>query len=245
MSGIFDPENKVMQIGVKFADLLLVNAMTIVFSVPVVTMGAALSAMHDQVLKIWRDEQTGIIKGYWKAFRENLKQGTKLFLMYLLVAAVLGVDIYLIASDKINWGTYFNLFIAAVSVIYLFSFIWIFVLQSRYKLTIKDTIVFSFTRIIAFPIRTLGMALTLILPLLLAYYFAYLTILVFLLGITVPGILGTCFYNRALDVMEDDSEKVQAEAGESEEDDDDEDDFDEEEEDFIEEDEDEESEVTE
>ena len=83
MSGIFDPENKVMQIGVKFADLLLVNAMTIVFSVPVVTMGAALSAMHDQVLKIWRDEQTGIIKGYWKAFRENLKQGTKLFLMYL------------------------------------------------------------------------------------------------------------------------------------------------------------------
>ena len=28
MSGIFDPENKMMQIGVKFADLLLVNAMT-------------------------------------------------------------------------------------------------------------------------------------------------------------------------------------------------------------------------
>jgi hypothetical protein len=83
---------------------------------------------------------------------------------------------------------------------------------------------------------------------LLAYYFAYLTILVFLLGITVPGILSTCFYNHALNVMEDDSEKVQPDTEEDEEDeddDDDEDDFDEEEEDFIEEDEDEESEVTE
>ena len=55
MSGIFDPENKVMQIGVKFADLLIVNAMTMILSIPIVTMGAAFSAMHDQVLKIWRD----------------------------------------------------------------------------------------------------------------------------------------------------------------------------------------------
>jgi len=41
-----------------------------------------------------------------------------------------------------------------------------------------------------------------------------LLILVFIMGITVPGILSTCFYNHALNVMEDDSEKVQENAEE-------------------------------
>ena len=202
MSGIFDPENKVMQIGVKFADLLLVNAMTIVFSIPVVTMGAALSAMHDQVLKIWRDEQTGIIKGYWKAFRENLKQGTKLFLMYLLVAAVLGVDSYLIASDKINWGTYFNLFIAAVSVIYLFSFIWIFVLQSRYTFGIKDMIKYSLVLAFQNIPATVAMIILFLAPFALFLTVANSAPYVFLAGLSLPAFLQAMLYSRILNKFE-------------------------------------------
>lgn len=202
MSGIFDPENKVMQIGVKFADLLIVNAMTILFCLPVVTIGAAFSAMHDQVLKIWRDEQTGIIKGYWTAFWANLKQGTKLWLMYLAVAAVLGADIYLIASDTINWGTYFNLFMIAVSIVYLFSFVWIFVLQSRYTFGIKDMIKYSL--VLAFQNIPATMAMVI---LFLAPFALFLTIgdsapYVFLAGFSLPAFLQAMLYSRILDHFE-------------------------------------------
>ena len=236
---------KFYEFSVKLMELMWLNFLVFITSLPIFTIGASFSAMHKVLVQICRDEEEQITRTFFSAFKENFKQATLIWLMYLGVFAILILDNWALHALNNDSVKYLKLMVPVLAFIAILSLCWVFVLQSRYKLTIKDTIVFSFTRIIAFPIRTLCMALTLILPLLLAYYFAYLTILVFLLGITVPGILGTCFYNRALDVMEDDSEKVQAEAGESEENDDDEDDFDEEEEDFIEEDEDEESEVTE
>lgn len=202
MSGIFDPESKVMQLGVKFADLLLVNAMTILLSIPVVTMGAALSAMHDQVLKIWRDEQTGIMKGYWNAFRSNLKQGTQLLLIYLAVGGILGADIYLIASDTINWGTYFNLFVIAVGIIYLFSFIWVFILQSRYTFGIQDMIKYSLVMGFQNIPATVAMIILFLAPFALFLVSGDAAPYVFLMGFSLPAFLQAMLYSRILNRFE-------------------------------------------
>lgn len=247
---------KFYEFSVKLMELMWLNFLVFITSLPIFTIGASFSAMHKVLVQIYRDEEEQITRTFFSAFKENFKQATLIWLMYLGVFAILILDYWALNSLNNDSLKYLNLLVPVLAFIAILSLCWVFVLQSRYKLTIKDTIVFSFTRIIAFPIRTLGMALTLILPLLLAYYMATLTILVFLLGITVPGILGTCFYNHALNVMEDDSEKVQPETEDVEEKEDDED-FDEEyeeyeeEEDFSEEDdeeyieEEEKSEVTE
>ena len=202
MSGIFDPENKIMQIGVKFADLLLVNAMTMLLSIPVVTMGAAFSAMHSQVLKIWRDEQTGIIKGYWADFRSNLKQGTKLFLIYLAVGCVLGADVYLIASDTINWGTYFNLLVLAVSLVYLISFIWVFILQSRYTFGLKDMIKYSLVMGFQNIPATLAMIVLFLAPFALFLINSNIAPYFFLMGLSLPAFLQAMLYSRILNHFE-------------------------------------------
>ena len=202
MSGIFDPENKVMQIGVKFADLLIVNAMTMILSIPIVTMGAAFSAMHDQVLKIWRDEQTGIFLGYWKAFLGNLKQGTALWLIYMAAGGVVAADLYLIASDTINWGTYFNLFALAVGIIYLVSFVWIFVLQSRYTFGIKDMIKYSLVLGFRNLPASIAMIVLFIAPFALFLINSNVAPWFFLMGLSLPAFLQAMLYSRVLDRFE-------------------------------------------
>ena len=77
-----------MQFMNKVADLMILNLLTIVCMIPIITTGAALTAMHYQVLKIVRDEECYIVKGYFKAFRENFKQSTAIWLIMLVIGAV-------------------------------------------------------------------------------------------------------------------------------------------------------------
>ena len=202
MSGIFDPENKVMQIGVKFADLLLINAMTLIFSIPVVTAGAAFSAMHALALKIYRDEQSAVIREYWRAFRQNLKQGTKLLLIYLAIGAVLGIDIYLIAADKLNWGQYFNLLVLAVTAIYLISLVWVFVLQSRYTFGWKDMIKYSL--VLGFRNIPTSVAMVILAAAPVAFFLTMSKAIpfVFLMGLSLPAFLQAMMYSRIMDRFE-------------------------------------------
>ena len=209
---------------VKLSELMWLNLLVFLTSLPIITIGASFSAMHTVLVKIYRDEEEKITGEFFSAFGKNFKQATLIWLIYLGVFGILMLDDWALHSLNNDSLKYLNLMVPVLTFIALLSLCWVFVLQSRYKLTIKDTIVFSFTRIIAFPIRTLGMFFTLFAPLLLAYYMPTLTILVFLFGITVPGILGTCFYNHALNVMEDDSERVQAEQAKEESEEEEEDD---------------------
>lgn len=202
MSGIFDPENKVMQLGVKFADLLLVNAMTLLLSLPVITAGAAFSAMHYMVLRIYRDEQASVIREYWRAFRQNWKQGTRLLLIYLGIGAVLGCDIYLIAADLINWGQYFNLLVLAVTVIYLISLAWVFVLQSRYNYGIRDMVKYSL--VLGFRNLPASVAMVILAAAPIAFFLVMAKAIPFvlLMGASLPAFLQAMLYSRILDRFE-------------------------------------------
>ena len=202
MSGIFDPENKMMQLGVKFADLLLVNAMTLLLSLPVITAGAAFSAMHYMVLRIYRDEQASVIREYWRAFRQNWKQGTRLLLIYLGIGAVLGCDIYLIAADLINWGQYFNLLVLAVTVIYLISLAWVFVLQSRYNYGIRDMVKYSL--VLGFRNLPASVAMVILAAAPIAFFLVMATAIpiVLLMGASLPAFLQAMLYSRILDRFE-------------------------------------------
>ena len=210
---------KFYEFSVKLMELMWLNVLVFVTSLPVITIGASFSAMHTVLVKIYRDEEDKITREFFSAFKQNFKQATLIWLIYLGIFAVLILDDFamrLLENDSLK---YLDLLVPVLTFITILSLCWVFVLQSRYKLTIKDTIVFSFTRIIAFPIRTLFMALSLVVPFAIAYYFDGLTIVVFLMGITVPGILSTCFYNHALNVMEDDSEMHQEEEADAEDED--------------------------
>lgn len=187
----------------KLSELMWVNLLTILCSLPIITAGSAFTAMNYVLLAIYRDEEHKITKMYFDAFRTNFAQATKLWLIYLAYFAFLGLDAWAMGALQNETLKYLEILLPLLTIIGVLSMAWCFVLQARYTLTMKDTLLSSITRIIAFPFRTIGMGLSLLSPLLLTMFFPQFFILVPLMGISGAGLLCICFYNGALLVMED------------------------------------------
>lgn len=198
---------KFFAFATKLAQLMWLNILTILCSLPVITAGAAFTALHRVLVDIYRDEENKITKTYFVSFGKNFWQATKIWLIYLVFYAVLLADYWALKALDNNTIRYLNILIPVLVFISSLSLSWVFVMQSRYDLSMKDTLAFSFTRIIAFPLRTLFMGATLLLPFIVTIYLPKFFILIPLLGVSGPGVIATCFYNGALKIMEDDSEE--------------------------------------
>ena len=70
----FDLDSPLMQVLNKVADLLWLNILTLICCIPIVTAGASLTAMNYMALKIVRNEECYITKGFFKSFKQNFKQ---------------------------------------------------------------------------------------------------------------------------------------------------------------------------
>lgn len=73
-------------------NLLILNLLFLVCSIPIVTIGPSLTATYYVALKMIRKEETGIAKDFFHSFRMNLKQGMILGVGALLLVAVLLAD---------------------------------------------------------------------------------------------------------------------------------------------------------
>ena len=80
----------------KVADLLLLNLLFILFSLPVVTVGTSATAMH-YALRRWKEGEGSIVKDFMKSFRLNLRQATILWCVFLALAAAMTANFGMIS----------------------------------------------------------------------------------------------------------------------------------------------------
>ncbi|MGN1184899.1 MAG: DUF624 domain-containing protein, partial [Oliverpabstia sp.] len=76
MNNLFNPDNKFFTFMGKVADLMILNLLCIVCCLPIVTAGASITALYYVTLKIARNEETYIARGFFHSFKENFKQAT-------------------------------------------------------------------------------------------------------------------------------------------------------------------------
>ena len=201
MGGIFNPDSKFMIYGGRFADMMWLNVLFLCFTVPVITAGASYTAMHSVLLKIYWGEEYSVTKDFFYAFKKNLKQTTILWFLYLAVGLILCCDYnYLKSAEEIpvffRYGIYF------VTVIYLFSMCWVFILQSRYENNIKNTIRNSFLIGISNLLQTIVMMFLFCLPVLIVLLWIQMFPVVLMAGFTLAGILQTMLYSRVFKKLE-------------------------------------------
>lgn len=94
--GFFSTENKAMQLLDVFFDYLLLLLFTLVFSIPVITIGPALTAKYYTAMKIARKESPNVMQSFLKSFKENFRQGLLLELISLAAILILAADWYIV-----------------------------------------------------------------------------------------------------------------------------------------------------
>lgn len=102
MKKIFDMKNPVFRFMGNVFDLIYLNFLYLVASLPIATMGAALSSLHHVTYKILKGQEPSISKVFIQSFKQNWKQGTVLFLTLILPLLIVTCDIaFLIFSEDI------------------------------------------------------------------------------------------------------------------------------------------------
>ena len=92
--GAFHPDSEFMQALGRVADFVILNVLCVLFSLPVVTAGAAMTAKYYVSMKIIRGEEPVAFQAFWRSFRDNFKQATMIWLPALVILLVLAWDWY-------------------------------------------------------------------------------------------------------------------------------------------------------
>ena len=139
MRDLFNIESPFMQLLTRVGDLIIVNVLYLVCCVPIVTIGAATAALHKVGQAIVYDTDNGIFKTFFRAFRDNFKQATALWLMMLVFAAAMGCN-YLLISGFVagTLATVLKCVLVAAIVLVLVLAAYMFPLMVRYTNTLRE-----------------------------------------------------------------------------------------------------------
>lgn len=98
MKTLFDLDNPVLEKLQPIADLVVVSIMWLVFSMPIVTIGAASSAMYYATVKVIRHKRETLSKAFLHSFKDNLKQGT-------IITLIFAAEVFLAIAYFNNFNT--------------------------------------------------------------------------------------------------------------------------------------------
>ena len=149
LQGLFNYDNPVWRFIGKLGDLILLNILWIVCSIPIVTAGAATTAVYYVTLKLVRDENDGTIKNCFHSFKENFVQSTIIWVILLAAGALLAFDFWFFLTGQMNSLTGVpKLLMTAVFggflMLYIFISTYVFALQSRFYNPVKRTLFNAF-----------------------------------------------------------------------------------------------------
>jgi uncharacterized membrane protein YesL len=198
--------NVIIRVSSMIALLVLINLLTLLCCLPIITIGAALTSMHDVLQMIIRKEDGYVTRRYFSSFRKNMKQATLLWVPFLFIFSGCVADVIIIFSAPGLIPGYIMIPAGVAGLFALFVFQWVFPLQARFKGNFGVVMKMSFLLAVArFP-RTFVMAAVCILPVIAVRSILTLP-LVMLFGISVPGIIGAKIYHPVFTELEQEEEK--------------------------------------
>ena len=139
---ILKPDSPVMDFISTVADLIILNLLFIICSIPIVTFGAAYSAKYYVAMKKVRGEETGTIVPFFKAFKRNFKQSTIVWAVMLAAYALIGLDWqWILYNGWANTPLIYKIGVIVFSVLALLMTFAVFPVIARYEM--KTTEVFK------------------------------------------------------------------------------------------------------
>ena len=133
-------DSPVMRFLGRIGDIIILNLIFVVTSLPVITIGTALSALYTVVMKLARGEDPSILKEYMKAFRRNMKPATISWLFMAAVGAFIFVDFRLVGAFSGTAYTVMRLLLAVIFGVWVLVFLYLFPYIARFENTVLNSI---------------------------------------------------------------------------------------------------------
>lgn len=134
MGKFFDTENWLWRWMGKIPDFFALSLLWIVCCVPIVTVFPSTIALYDSIAHCVRGDEGGTYRRFFRTFRQELKRGILLSLLWLTLALVLYCGYNAILSgEESNLSSALSLIYLISMAIPLGTVCWLIPLQSRFS----------------------------------------------------------------------------------------------------------------
>lgn len=192
-----DPESRALQGLTGFLAFVALNLLYLALCLPVVTIGAATSALYEVLIRYSDDERGRPLKDFLPAFGRNFGRAT-------LVALCLLPPVVLLAFSGVFWFSHGSTLAGAASVISFLGAAYLFVaflygmaqvayFRSGVRQTLKNALLLPWAE----PVRTLGILLIPVTLVALTLIFPPFAIVLLTVGFSV-GAYATAFLFRSV-----------------------------------------------
>lgn len=194
MGSLFNLDSPLMQFLNRVTDLIILNLVCIFCCLPIVTAGASLTALHYITLKMVKGEEGYIVRSFFRSFRNNFRQATLIWLIFLGISVLYVIDIRILGgmADKLP-----SVLKTIISCFYLFiclTAMYVFPLLARFENTIRNSIRNAFFMSILHIGKSLLIAVIYILPLIVVQLHFMMIPVYLLIGLSGPAFLGSYFW---------------------------------------------------
>ena len=128
-------------------DIVIMSALFLLCCLSVVTIGASASALYFTVYRKYQMRSDSLSKDFMRSFKENLKSGIILHMLYLIYGGAVGFNIWFAINGlgDIKLPDWYLLvsFVPLLPIIFTLPFVY--PLLARFKNGIKGTLTNSFT----------------------------------------------------------------------------------------------------
>lgn len=214
MNSLFSYDSKLMQILMKVGDLMILNILFILCSLPIVTIGAAQAGLYSAA-KVMQDpdDDSSPAKAYFKGFINGFGSIT---LAWFLVEALLAVLI-ICSLWALRFGSPLWILVVAIATFGHLTCL-IPVIHARFSCKFWQLIRNAFLIALAHPIRTFGVLALTWLPavmfLTLTYYFIQVAPIWFTLYFSTAHLFAYQFMRKPMEGLIEDFKKQHGETDE-------------------------------
>lgn len=220
MNRFFSMDNKFFVFMGKVADLCLLNLVCLACCIPIVTAGAAITALYYVTLKMVRNEESYIFRSFFKSFKQNFRQATIIHLIMVAAAVLLYLDTNIVKVMGEPMSQIMSVIFAVFTLVYAMILLYLYPILAKFYNSVKNT----FTNAILMAIRhlpyTIIMLIICALPLLIFFVPSLqmqmtLILLLLLFGMAVIAYLNSFFLVKIFDKYIPENSEEDADGGRS------------------------------
>ena len=199
MRKFFSDSNPIIRGLAKLADLMWLNFLYILISIPIFTIGAATAALYSVTMKVVADEESYITKDFFKAFKNNFKQATILWIICGLLLSLFGYTFYILMISGLSYAHVAMGIMGIPIILIAFTLLYAFPIMSKFENTTLNTAMNSLLISLAkFPMTVLMLVFSAI-PILLVLNSIKWVPLLILCGFSLVAYVNGSFMNRFFD----------------------------------------------
>ncbi|MDE6744801.1 MAG: DUF624 domain-containing protein [Lachnospiraceae bacterium] len=203
-SFFFDPDSGLLLFFGRFVDFLWLSIMMVIGCIPIITVGASVSAGLYCCRKMYLHKDDHLTKMFWDSYKANMKKGIPLLVIMLDVFLILGGLVMIAFFDERIFGKPLNVPVGVAAIILFLFFacllaaMHVLPLNAYFENTVANTLKNSFLVAVTNLPVTLGLLVVNALPFWFCYMYPALWFFEIFFGVGFCAFCSAQLYRKVL-----------------------------------------------